>query len=395
VNDVNVVTDAPQKPVTLPAIVDLRRLLKDEHVSVEKKIKACDQLAIWGPRAWSAAPGLVAQLRNREMLGRHAMNALLANDPGQVIKALTDAIGSGDPLLRAVAADALVEMSNHSDLIRPRITELLRSKDPKVIRAASNVFMEIGRPAPRTAQSLLADMRDPDATEGDAAATALGRLKDDDGTITKTLGDMLDEQLIVRRRAAIALAGDGIRPRSVLGRLTAALADDDLAVRRDAATAIARIGPEAASAVPALIANLRRGDASSTTAAGALGAIGVAARPAASAIISAIRSAPPNPSGGDISRESDRLRSTCATALARIDPDSSATADLLLDSVRRRDWVVRETLAPALAASPARQSLTPALIALTRDFDDLVRVNARCALRELRGSAATRPAAGP
>ncbi len=385
-NDVNVVTGEPQKPVNLPAIVDLRRLLRDDRRPIEVKIEACDEFAAWGPRAWSAVPELVSQLRNRGTLGRHAMNALLANDPGQVARALTDAVESNDPLSRAVAAGALAEMSSHSDLVVPRVTKLLRLNDPKVRDAAGSLVEQMGSPGSRAVPLLLAELRNADAKTGDTAAAALRAIHDNDETIAKALGDLLDEPLVVRRRAAFALGGEGARPRQVLGKLKEVLADDDMAVRRDAAIAVSHIGPDAAAAVPALAANLGHGDESSLAAAEALGAIGVAARGSMPALIAAIRNAPLNRSAGDAWNDSDKLRSAYATALARIDPGGKENADLLVESVRKRDWVVREAIAPSLAESPERPSVTVALVGLTNDPNDLVRVNAQCALRELNNA---------
>lgn len=505
----------------LAEVLELRYVLNDERATLSQKVDACDQLAAWGPRAFPAIRALVQQLRRRGTLGRHAMKALLANDPSEVVDSLAGVLTGDDLLLRAVAAGALADMPDHADLIVPSVIGLLKSNDSGVREVACSVLEGMGPAASKAVPLLLNELRsdepiniraalaalqaiepgadsglfysvhrihmrtfseiarsaakdldqmgaacalaladlvaesdsddtqvrasvaaalshiyqvppecvpelielargnlfagylpspavqvravsflghaDPKNTEvvaallrlirsddvGDAAATALGGIRDTDGTISDRLDALLGQEVNLRRRAAIALGGDGAQPRRALARLTSALADNDLALRRDSALAIGRIGPDAASATPALAANLRRGDASSAAAASALGAIVVGARAAAPALIAAIRSAPLNQSSGDVSTESDRLRAACATALARIDTGSSATADLLLDSVRRRDWIVREALAPALAHSPARQSLKLALVSLTNDPDELVRVNARCALREL------------
>lgn len=520
--------DAAGNPRNLVAIMDLRDVLDDDGASVAQKIEACDQLAEWGPRAWSAAPALAKQLRRRGTLGRHAMRALLANDPDEVVKALVDQLTSNDPLSRAVATGALANMGDHAEVVIARMIDLLGLKDPKASQIACSVLEGMGPAASRAVPLLLeelhgvnesacnaaiaalqaiepkasprlfpdirglypfyptptwrvrdlaamgagaslaltdlvalcdspdSDLRDAvelalshldrpdpecipgliqlakgkgligrapskmvsrravaylgltdagskgvllelihDPDVGDAAATALGNIRDADGEIAQILGDLLEERLVVRRRAAVALGGGGAQPRRVLVKLIEALSDDDLEIRRAVAAAIARVGPEAVAAVPPLTANLRRGDESSKTAAQALGAIGAASRSSAPELIAAIRAAPRNPFAAEVRTDSDRLRWACAAALVRVDPGSKETADLLVEAVRKRDWIVREVLAPALGNTPARESVTLNLKTLTSDPNELVRVNARCALRELSETATTQPVNGP
>jgi len=78
-------------------------------------------------------------------------------------------------------------------------------------------------------------------------------------------------------------------------------------------------------------------------------------------------------------------RQETATTLGEFYGDTRAAADALVDAVKRKDWAVRENLAPGLAKSPLKSTLLhPALSKLAaEDRDELVRVNARCALRDL------------
>jgi hypothetical protein len=78
-------------------------------------------------------------------------------------------------------------------------------------------------------------------------------------------------------------------------------------------------------------------------------------------------------------------RAACADALAKLAPDSADARDMLLLAVKRKDWTVRERLAPALARANQRPpALVNDLLALANQSpEELVRINARCALREL------------
>ncbi len=397
----------------------------------DEKELVCSVLEGLGPAVSDALPWLLAELRTRDTPVRGpviaAARALAPGEPPSVFsyiadlhREINDAREAADGLnkLGSSMALALPDLLNASEIQDPylhtsvtralaRITQTPPACVPGLIDLAIGKLMD-GRP-PENAIRLkaiqsLAAMRPtahaaiemlvellPDDEVGDAAAQTLIELRFGDESVVKRIGTMLARSLPVRRRAAIAIRGAGPFATAALEALKGALVDDDLAVRRDSSVAIAGIGSSAKSAVPQLESVLRRGDDSSTAAATALGGIGPSAIAAVPVLLEAIRAEPvsrPTESEWDISA---KIRSSCAAALVRVDPNSQATRDLLLEAVRQKDWVVREALTGAMIESQNRDQVVPALQSLTTDHDELVRINARCALRELKGASASQP----
>ena len=136
--------------------------------------------------------------------------------------------------------------------------------------------------------------------------------------------------------------------------------------------------------MPKLVALLPRGDQSAAAAAAALAAIGPKAKPAVPALLQALRASSAGVPNDGLANDSGTLRSACADALGRLDPDAGVTAQMLVEAVRRKDWVTREALAPRLASAKFRDAMGIELTQLASSAsDNLVRANARCALREL------------
>jgi HEAT repeat protein len=113
--------------------------------------------------------------------------------------------------------------------------------------------------------------------------------------LSRALGD---PDVHLRRNVAFFLMMAGIAHlqktelamdvRPCLLALTAALGDADQYVRSVAAQTIALVGPDAAPAVPALVAFLKSGDAARSSACSALGNIGAGAREALPALTDAL-----------------------------------------------------------------------------------------------------------
>lgn len=520
-----------EEPPRIP-IDRLRSTLNDERASDSEKIQALDELAGLKEYAGVAIPELVALLPRRGALSLHALKALKANKPDEVIAELASRLSSPSLVMRAAAADALIAMADRAGLIVPQMEQILLKGKPDERELACSVLEGLGPAASDALPLLLAELRCnepqtrsaaigaaravvpktdgrvfvyiadlhadsvhawqavnelggmgeaaalalpdllakseyeasdsirrqvaedlahisqtpqacvpglidiamgkmfdqkqptafiriksiqrlaevrphssaaietlvellPDHQVGDASAQALLSLRSfDEGTV-KAIGAMLGDAPEIRRRAAIALQGAGPFAVAALGPLTKALADDEMAVRRDSAIAVAGIGPAAKPAVLELESVIRRGDESSPAGAQALGAIGASAKSAVPALVAAIHAEPvTHPVGSDWDL-SARIRSSCAAAVGWIDPNSAAVRELLLHSVRQKDWVVREALATTMVDSRTRDQIVPSLQVLAADHDELVRVNARCALRELDRPPTTQPAKGP
>jgi HEAT repeat protein len=131
-----------------------------------------------------------------------------------------------------------------------------------------------------------------------------------------------DEDVSVRREAALSLVSIGPQAARAARALTEALEDDDPEVRQQAASALGQIGPAAKEAVSALLRVLREDVAWAprSSAATALGRIGEAG-PIIQALTSALAASDTN------------LRINAAVALGTIGPDSAAAIPALLTAI--------------------------------------------------------------
>lgn len=302
----------------------------DLHGNIFDAREAADALGKLGPAGALALPDLLAASETDDRY----LHASIAHAIGRLGRPLPESV----PGLIDLAVGKLIDEKPPALAIRLKAIQSLTEVRPNSA-AAIETFVE-----------LLADRQ-----VGDTAAQKLLEMRVDDVKIVEAIGAMLTDAPEIRRRAAIALQGAGVLAAWALGPLKGALADDDAAVRRDAAIAIAGIGAAAAkSAIPELESVVRRGDESSPAAAQALGSMGVAAKSAVPVLIEAFRAEPiSRPTWSDWNT-SAKIRSGCASALGRIDPNSPATRDLLLEAVRQKDWVVREALTTALVDSQIR-----------------------------------------
>jgi len=320
---------------------------------------AADDLAAMGPNAALALPDLIARVATEHNGLREVVERALA----QLHRPLPECV----PRLVQIAQGTQPDLTAAPIPVRLRAMEYLGQVVSDDDRALSGIFQSLFEPA-----------------LGDRAAELLLQAGVKNKEAIGLLGRMIDDPLPIRRRAARVLTGVGPLAEPILKKLIGALGDSDLQFRTNIAITIGGIGPPAAEAVPELVDVLRRGDESSAAAAGALAAIGPKARSAVPAILETLRSASKLMSQDGGLDVSAAVRSASAAALGRLDPDAETTARTLIEAVWRKDWVTREALAPQLSQSKLRYAIGEQLIQLANgDGDELVRVNARCALREM------------
>lgn len=195
---------------------------------------------------------------------------------------------SKDAAVRRSAAFALGKMGLPVAWATPELLAALADDKPAVREAAAFALGEIGptdnsRPS---REALLARLKDDNAKVRRSAAFALGRLgargatvavvnegasvnvaailKDNATAAAPALREALtDRDAIVRQSAAFALGELFIPPddKTIQGLSSLLGTDDDVNVRRDAAIALRRMGRAAHKALPALVARFRTDEA--------------------------------------------------------------------------------------------------------------------------------------
>jgi HEAT repeat protein len=404
---------------------ELNRTLTDQVAS--RRLAACAELKNRGPSARDALSYLRARLGDPNADVRSAAGeAIVAIDP-TANPTLVRAAASMGPvptsqtpatlrLLRKLQTDG----ADIDDAL-PAVAELLLCRVPAIHDAAREIVSRMPAPSARAIASLRvfysnawsephfeidnetrvtilrvlvrADAADPqtrtfveaalkDPGLGDLAAGGLADLGTSAAGLAPLCLELSDQPPPVRGRAIRVLCGiTPDRPDAAVIRvLTLALDDPDATQRRQAAAALARTDAPANERIGRLVKLLNSdNDADVKTAAQALADLGSAAAPANPDIVREVRARIEHTAPGS----ADPAGAACAACLAKLSPGSKEANELLLLAVQRKDWAVREQLAPALAGRPTPPTLLAALIDLSKSPDSIIRVNARCALREI------------
>jgi HEAT repeat protein len=225
-----------------------------------------------------------------------------------------------------------------------------------------------------------------EANFGEDAANAIAHAGPSAAPLSRTLVPMMADNGPGRVNAVRAIAGiaGGVTPTGPLvEEMLPLLRDSNPVIRSAAAAALAQVGAPAKAAIPRLIEMLGSDiDSEVAAAASALGSFG---HDASGAVPSLSREALRRLTASERAPDAVAARVACAQALGQLAPESPEVRSLLLQVVKKKDWIVREHLAPSLQTSKAgKEAIVADLLALAdRAPDELVRVNARCALREL------------
>ncbi len=274
----------------LPALI---KAVNDEDKQVA--VSALAALAALGPQAQDAIPALIEALDTRKSRGRdrrqlvmRSAHALSRIGP-PTVPPLIEAIGQDDIGLRIGGARALGGMGQQArDAVPALIKILTAGRDP--IR--EEVSAALGLIGPDAGSALIAALGDGDARRRNGAALALAQIepvfreagapieqqlaKESDATVRAALFTALpkvgvapercvalllpgvtDENEALRHAALNALLGTRAIRAAAVPKLAALLTDKNPATRERAARALGRVGPEAAGALPALLAATR------------------------------------------------------------------------------------------------------------------------------------------
>ncbi len=259
---------------------------------------------------------LVTALNANEVVAYRwvASKELPRNVPGGVWRTKASLTISGWP------KDGIAGAGDAKDV--PPLLEALRSDDATACAEAARELAWIGPPAKEAIPVLMKTLKNADGLVRVAAALALVQVNaDDDAAMPVLMEALKNRDGRVRNAAAIALGDIGPEANAGVEALAKALEDDDLRVRWNSAQALGQMGWAAQAAVGAL-AKALKDETIRSAAAGALGAIGPAARPEGPALSAAIKDA------------DDSYRWTLVAALARIGgADAKAAVPILVEAV--------------------------------------------------------------
>lgn len=284
--------------------------------------------------------------------------------------ALTDLLSAPNPQVRAAAADALDTIGEPGrEGVDALIAAARKYPEDESVRKVMTRVLSKGGPATKEALSRLVEMLREEVFS-DAAQEVLLKLGPDANgaanDLKRLLRDGNEEQ---RRRAAVVLGAIHAAPDA----LALAVYDSSSLVADAAAESLVQLGAAAKPAAPNVLWALLHHRVSPAAGLRALRAAGRPADDIEPVLLDQLKSS-------DVAG-----RQEAATTLAAFYPDSRAAADALVDAVKQKDWAVRENLGPGLAKSPLKLTLLKTALEklASEDSDELVRVNARCALRDL------------
>ncbi len=246
----------PESAAAVPAIV--QRLESDEIMGA--RYAAAFALGNIGARTEQANRALVAAARGEEQtLKTISLWALAKINPDEqrVVKFAAETLVAGlaadDPQVRRVAARALADFGDHSDVVVPALVALLKDADPEVAGNALDALASIG---PQVVDRIAAALKNPDlrhfATRllyrlGPEAAEAVPALTE---ALQEPVNNANDAAFRVETQMALAAIGPAAAP--AVEELIKSLDSDDADIRATASYALGKIGAEAASAVDAL-----------------------------------------------------------------------------------------------------------------------------------------------
>ena len=155
--------------------------------------------------------------------------------------------------VRRNAADALIDLTPHTESVQPALRRALRDEDSLVAGDAARALGALGRRATPSVGALITTLAHAEPYVRIYAAEALASIGPGAAAATNALAAALDDEVPgVRWAACEALSSIGPAAQSAVPRLIDALGDDFLYVRIFAAGALGSIGPKAQAARAAL-----------------------------------------------------------------------------------------------------------------------------------------------
>jgi HEAT repeat protein len=377
-----------------------------------KQLPALEVLITIGPAAKETLPDLLPLLKSDdETLRFRAAECVgrFGKDGRSAEKELRALLDDAEPVVKSSAALSVWQVGGDIASLRK-----LLSSDDAVVRAyAADQFTSMDSTPAEIVPALKAGLGDADTAARLKMAEALWIQTKDPAALAVVLECLADPSATVRCNAARALGMNfPAKQAGVVDGLVKALRDSDDLVSIDAAEALGRLGPDAAAAVPELVAVVSdpdRDEGLHSAAIEALGLMGPAAVNAVDVVRKRVGDLNPyvrvhaclalwhiagEKAGGDVLVESlqsrnPRVRIVAAEALGRQkDERSIATLrEILKDALlSNRDSVANERFMIARAlgrlgpmAAPAKQDL----LELQNDRDPIMRATVADTVRRM------------
>ncbi|MGO8749112.1 MAG: HEAT repeat domain-containing protein [Thermoguttaceae bacterium] len=334
-------------PAAGPAAPALVEALDDPSTAV--RLTAAYALGLIGPQAKAAVPGLEKQSDAPDavlkIVSAWALVKIKPDDAklkDKVIALLGDAAGSKEPLARAAAMRALVDLHPSPEKILPALRPHLLSADKEVAAEALRTLTGLGQASvPALVEALT----------------------------------VLEHRPVVA--AVLASMGEGAKE-AVPALIEIVKTDKSPESRKEALMALGAIGPAAKEAVPAAIAALGdRNEKVNYAACFALGRIGPAAIAAEPELKKKLTSADP------------LFPSAAAWAIVKIDPKTPDAPQLVPQLMKALDYhepLIRAGTARTLGhLGPVAKEALPALRKLLDDKDENVKKAAAEAIKAIAG----------
>ncbi len=240
------------------AVPELIKLLSDSDLNV--KLDAAAALGAIGPDASSAVSALVKAMQDGPTALTLTSASALASIGKSAVPEVTKLLNE-DSSLKLLAIHVLGEIGTESAASIPELLKLTKSEDTDIRETAIVSLGEIGPKAIEAETELINILENSTGTTRNKAVYALSKIGSKKALplIKKYAAADSDDERFQLVCAWALLREDPTNPEAVnaaLPGLIKALSDDNALLRREAASAIALSGPLAKSAVPSLKAAL-------------------------------------------------------------------------------------------------------------------------------------------
>jgi HEAT repeat protein len=342
----------PEAREAIPALIaDLARQSRGGRDRDRRQIMVRSAYAL-SRIGTEAVPPLIAALESEDSGARAGAARALGGMGAQAvaaIPALRANFGHGDLSVRQEAIDALALIG--AAAVAP-VSEALSWNEPLQRTSAALTLAQLG-PLAKTSEPALTQLlaKETDAGVRGAALTALATVSADPTKCLPVLvAAVKDDSEVIRHAAINAIGGSRALRRPAVAPLAALLKDGNVTVRQRAAHALGRLGPDAADALPALLAATRAAEGDPIFA-DALAQIGPAALPA---LLKALK-------------ESDATNS--AWVLRALRGFGAPAVPLLVEALQQPNPAVRVSAAATLGAMgrDASAAIRPLFSLVTTD----------------------------
>lgn len=287
---------------------------------------------------------------------------------------LLEALQDEEVHMRGIAAAALGQIGQPSEVVINALILALRDKDGYVSLNAASALGQLGLASDIVINALIQALQDEVQFKSPSAAFALGQLGRASEAVTNALLHALKSKArIVRSSAALALGQLGQATEDVINALLQALRDDDSVVSGNAASALRQLGQASEAVINTLLHALREKNLFlRANAASALGQLGQATDVVIKALLQTMQD------------DDSLVRRSAASALGQLGQASEVVINTLLKALQDSDSDLRGNAALALGQlGPASGTVIGALLHALGDNDDFARGNVTWAIGQL------------